>query len=291
MPEPLVGLTMSTLGRPEPNTFETVTDGFLRLQQETGLASIEIWMAVEHNRRPHVFWPEAYTPELKSKMKGFLDHFPYHGVHLPFLFNNYIAPNPVIAKAALAQLELGIDVAGELGNRYAVMHAEWDNRGFVSEDDNFARYRDALGRLAERAKRAGLLLCIETCFFIGHRDRAARMIREVNHPNLRITLDAGKAMRNNDFSNENVHKLIEEIGEHIGSTHLYDYPSKTDTSRVLPGCGYVDVQSLVEHLWNKGYRGVFSMETGGDYEMQKRAILTLQGYVKSAMAAGPVGVA
>ena len=280
---PLIGVTLHGLGLAEPETAESAMEGFLRLRDETPLNSVEIWMAPEHKVRPACFWPEAYTEERTRMMRGFLEHFPYCGVHLPFLFNNYIAPNPAIAGPACEQLRLGIKIASELGCKYAVVHAEWDNRGFVSEDDNFKRYRDVFRDFASLAEQSGLLFCVETCFFIGPRERACRMVREVDHPNFRITLDAGKAMLNNDESNQNVHRLIDEIGKHIGSTHLYDYPDETDFSRVLPGCGRVDVRGFVAHLWEKGYRGVFSLETSAAYAEQKQAILTLARYADEAV--------
>jgi len=281
-PGPYIGATLHGLGLAKPETTESVTEGFLRLRDETPLNSVEIWMAPEHKVRPACFWPEDYTRQRKRAMRAFLAHFPYCGVHLPFLFNNYIAPNPAIAGPARdldAQADL---LAGELGCQYAVAHAEWDNRGFVSEDENFKRYRDVFRDFASLAEQNGLLFCVETCFFIGHRARTVRMVREVDHPNFRITLDAGKAMLNNDESNENVHRLIDKIGGHIGSTHLYDYPNETDYSRVLPGCGRVDIRGFVAHLWKKGYRGVFNLETGAAYEEQKQAILTLARYTDEA---------
>ena len=279
---PFIGVTLHGLGLAEPETAESVTEGFLRLRDETPLNSVEIWMAPEHKVRPAVYWPEDYTAERQRAMRTFLDQFDYCGVHLPFLFNNYIAPNPAVAGPAREQMRLGIKVAGQIGCKYAVAHAEWDNRGFLSEDDTFNRYRDAFGDFASLAERNGMLFCVETCFFIGHRARAVRMVQEVGHPNFRITLDAGKAMLNNDGSNENVHRLIDEIGEHIGSTHLYDYPNQTDYSRVLPGCGRVDVRGFVAHLWEKGYRGVFNLETSAAYEQQKQAILALARYADEA---------
>jgi len=282
MSDVLIGMTLQPLDADAPPTLESVLAGFDRLREETPLNSVEIWMAPEHRPRAHVFWPEDYTAERRRAMKAFLARFDYCGVHLPFLFNNYIAPNPAVAEPALRQLELGVEIAGELGCRYAVMHAEWDNRGFVKEDDNFRRYAAAFGRLCGRARAAGLRLCAETCFFIGDRHRAARMVREVDNAEFGITLDAGKAMRNNGFSNEAVLELIEEIGPAMGSTHLYDYPSREETARILPGCGMVDVPAIVARLWRTGYRGVFSLETSGTYGPQKRAVEALAAYVDAA---------
>ena len=282
---PYIGATLHALGFAEPETFESITGGYLRLLDETPLNSVEIWMAPEHKGGPATFWPEDYTPERRTKMKAFLDRFPYKGVHLPFMFNNYIAPNPVVAKPAQEQMKLGIRIAGELGCKYAVAHAEWDNRGFIDEDGNFARYREVFRDFATVAEESGLLFCVETCFFIGQRERAYRMVREVDHPNFRITIDSGKCMRNNDYNSDNVLELVDRIGAHVGSTHLYDYPSREDTSRVLPGCKYVDVEAIVAALWKRGFRGAFSLESGGNREQHILAITTLAEYVEKARKA------
>ena len=44
----------------------------------------------------------------------------------------------------------------------------------------------------------------------------------------------------------------------------------------------MDVKGFVRHLIRKGFSGVFNLETSGSYDEQKRAILTLAEYVRSA---------
>lgn len=281
MNQPLIGLTLGGLGLDSPETEQSVLEGFLRLRQETPLNAVEFWMAPEHRPRPGVYWPEDYSPPRRELMAGFLRHFEWCGVHLPFLFNNYIAPNPAVARPARRQLELGIEIAGGLGARYCVVHAEWDNRGFLTPEQNLQRYVEVFGTLCDLAAKSGMLFCVETCFFAQTPDVIEQLIAGVARENYGVTLDAGKAMLNNG-GNAGLHRLIERVGERIRGTHLYDYPAEGDYRRILPGGGVVDIPGVVARLRRLDYAGSYHLETGGDYDQQKAAILALHALVKQA---------
>ena len=294
---PYFGITLSGLELPGERTFATHTAAALELQRQTGFNAVEIWMDGISNA-PVNFWPEDYDEHRLAEMAAFLAHFDTFGVHLPFAFSDYTAINPTVARAAADQIALGIDAAVTLGASYCVAHARFRNLGHVSEEENFRRYAEAFRAFAERAAAGGATFCVETCEFLDSPDKFLRMIELTDHPNCKLTLDAGKFMvyASANFGREgakdkmdwtdgcrNMLAWLDEHADLIGSTHLWDYEKYPGAgSRILPGNGLCDIRGVVARLIAGGYAGSFNLETSGSFEQEKKAILTLKGYIETA---------
>ncbi len=279
------GMTVNNLIVPGAKSFDEVSAAVFRAQDETGFNAAELWMD-RVCREPGVYYPEEYTPALIRQMKGFLSRFEWRGVHLPFAHSDYTSINPVVAKAAKDQLLLGLQISAELGAHYCVGHARFQNCNIVPLDENFRRYGDVLREFSTLARKSGIRYCVETCEFLDTIEKMDRLVREVNHPSFGLTLDAGKVVTY--AGNEGLFKLMDMSAGHIGSTHLWDFetPVARGGRRILPGSGACDLKGVVKKLVKQGYSGSYNLETGGSYDEQKLAVITLKGFIDEALAAG-----
>lgn len=275
---PYFGITLHGIKEEGTSTFESLTGAALRLQGQTGFNAVEIWMDGV-GKSPCCIWPEQYDAALLKKMRAFLSHFEYKGVHLPFACSDYTSINPYVARLAKEQVLLAIKLAGKLGADYCVGHARFNYLSQVSEDEAFRRYAAVWREFADLAAEGGVRYCLETCEFIDTPAKFSRAYRETNHPNFRLTLDAGKVVWYTKGNEGLFDWLDREALPFVGSTHLWDYDPSGGSRRILPGNGRCDIRGVVSRLLASGYAGSYNLETGGTFEEEKTAILTLKGYL------------
>jgi sugar phosphate isomerase/epimerase len=148
------------------------------------------------------------------------------------------------------------DFAGDLGARVMIFGSPFQ-RGL--EDGDFAgawaraqeTYRSVLPTLSER----GVLLCQESlpgpeCDFIMTASEAARMVRELDHPNFRLMLDV-KSMCAEDRPGEEIIREFIPLVEHFHAN---------DANRRGPGFGSTDFRPLAAALGEGGFSGYVSVE-------------------------------
>jgi 2-keto-myo-inositol isomerase len=154
--------------------------------------------------------------------------------------------------------------------------------GQYTEDD-YRRGVDNLREAAEIAKPFGVTLMVEftrTSRFIGSLPTALRMVRETNHPNVRVMMDTyhfwagiSKFEDLDELRNGELHHL-----------HFEDVPASPpreilgQPNRVFPGEGIAPLRRIVGALKRKGYAGPASLEMFNPaiqamdpYELAKRA--------------------
>ena len=136
--------------------------------------------------------------------------------------------------------------------------------GQYTEDD-YSRGVDNLREAAEIAKPFGVTLMVEfarTSRFIGSLPTALRVVREANHPNVRVMLDTyhfwagiSKFEDLDELRNGELHHL-----------HFEDVPANPpreilgQPNRVFPGEGIAPLRRIADALKRKNYSGAASLE-------------------------------
>jgi len=115
--------------------------------------------------------------------------------------------------------------------------------------------KEILGQCCKEAERADVLLCLEPLSrsqtnFINTAEEALALIKDVNHPNMRITLDVYS------MSDEGkpLDQIIQSAGQYLSHFHA------NDTNGRGPGQGVADYSAVVRGLRAVGYNGYASVE-------------------------------
>lgn len=268
----LFGFTLGLVQDNENEPLEMVLDKALRVREETGCNAVEIWL----ERGPKCvtgcnMYPEEYDDAIFGKMQDFLSHFDYKGVHLPFIHNSYICPNPTVAQAARGQLNRGIELAGSLGCSYGVAHGRFREFPNISTEEIWSRFMDAFREFADFAQNHQMTFCAETCELLNSPERFHKVFADVDHPAFKLTLDAPKALHyclSNPALLEYIRKAC--LNDEIGSTHLYDV--KAPSGLVPEGETGIDFDGVLASLWESRYRGNYNLEGGRGYEEVKSSL-------------------
>jgi len=143
--------------------------------------------------------------------------------------------------------------------------------------------REALGELADEAAALGIVIGVENG---GPRSYSARIaelveqVREINHPNVGITLDFGHAYLTARHLGYDFLEAIERAAPHIVHTHVHDNfgrvvalprdvpyiytaPFGVNDMHMPPGWGEIPYREVFSCL--KGYKGVVLLEINPRY--------------------------
>jgi sugar phosphate isomerase/epimerase len=164
-----------------------------------------------------------------------------------------------------------LDLAGETGIPLYTQHL-WLDARFVSAEVLAAKV-DLLGRWAERAQQAGVMLCIENLS-----EHARHFICAFARvPDLGLTLDLGhgQILAPEDTGNASF-DLIARFTDRIRHVHLHDNNggdrSKDDLHLPL-GRGKVDFAGILRALRATGYDGGFSLEVKLEHVEKGREVV------------------
>lgn len=163
---------------------------------------------------------------------------------------------------ALEELKWKLEVAQAIGADRLV--APSAGTGTYTEDD-YRRGVDHLREAGDLARPYGVTLMVEfarTSRFIGSLPTALRVVREANHPNVRVMMDTyhfwGGISKFEDL------ELLRD-GE-LYHLHFEDVPAtppreiQGQAHRVFPGDGIAPLRRIVEVLKRKQYAGPASLE-------------------------------
>ena len=149
-----------------------------------------------------------------------------------------------------------IDFAGDLGAMVMVLGS---HRQRYLEDNDFqgawARTQRTLGALKEHLAARDVISCPEAlpapdCDFVQTAEEAARLVAELNHPNLQMMLDAKSLSAELRPPAETIRML----GRGIAHFHA------NDANRRAPGYGDTDFFAIAAALREVGYHGWVSIE-------------------------------
>jgi sugar phosphate isomerase/epimerase len=151
-----------------------------------------------------------------------------------------------------------LDLCGELGGKVLVLGSPKQRNLVEGQTADGARQRavDLLGLVMDQAGALGLTICLEPLSpvetdFINTVAEGMELVRQVNHPNLKIHLDV-KAMCSESTPVPDVIRSVsaEDIGHfHVNDANLYG-----------PGMGDVDYGPIAEAVKDVGWDKWLSVE-------------------------------
>jgi D-psicose/D-tagatose/L-ribulose 3-epimerase len=117
------------------------------------------------------------------------------------------------------------------------------------------RFVEMIGAALDLAAERGVTLCMEAlpadqCNFVTSLDEAVRMVREVNHPNLRAMFD----VHNAHLESEPLPELLRRYLPYVRHVHLNEMDGG------YPGAGDFDFGSILRVLREESYEGYASVE-------------------------------
>jgi D-psicose/D-tagatose/L-ribulose 3-epimerase len=115
---------------------------------------------------------------------------------------------------------------------------------------------EGLGNVARYAEGLGVTLCAEPLnrfetYFLNTLEDAARLIRDIGEPNVRIHFDTFHA----NIEEQNPTVALRSIARQLGHVHL------SENDRGIPGTGHVDWRGILLTLQAIGYDGWLTIES------------------------------
>jgi D-psicose/D-tagatose/L-ribulose 3-epimerase len=174
---------------------------------------------------------------------------------------NPISADPVIRKAAVEQLDKVLGCCAAFGCEILcgpIHSAIGHFSGQGPTDDEFKHGVDTLRQAAERAQTHGIRLAVEylnrfEIYFLTTAEQAARFVRAVDHPHLKMMYDSFHAhIEEKDQGRAIASCAAETIHVHV-----------SENDRGVPGTGQVHWDSFWSGLKQSGYDGYLTIEAFG----------------------------
>ncbi len=169
-------------------------------------------------------------------------------------------PDGEVRKRTQNYLKELIRFCGDLGGKVLVhgspkqrtVQEGWD------PSDAWKRARETFEVCAAASEREGILYCLEPLSraetnFINTVEEALRMVREVGHPNLRITFDCRSASTTEDAPLPQALSTVLGSGN-LGHVHINDPNGRG------PGFGELEFSPVLKTLIDGSYQGYVSVE-------------------------------
>lgn len=174
---------------------------------------------------------------------------------------NPISPKAEIRKAGLDRLKLVLDICHAAGVKklcgpFHSALGSFSGQGPTADEWKWGK--ETLTQAADYAKQAGVTLVAEylnrfECYFLNCAADAARFVREVNHPNLRMMYDTFHA----NIEEKNIAAAIKECAPVTVHVHI------SENDRSTPGEGNVDWDTTFRTLKEVRYDGWLMVEAFG----------------------------
>ena len=241
-------------------------------------------------------WPASLTREDRAFIKEICggNRLPL-SLHSPSVGNNISSHNSGQRRESIHQLKETIALAGELGGEVVTVHpgrvaffrllSDQSDSPYslkVMKGEAYRFLLDGLRECALFAKERGVVLCVEN---MGHLANDAihtveelrKLIDEVTHPSLKVTLDLSHANIEGGISNS-----IETLHPHIRHIHVSDNFGR-ESSHLELGKGSIDLGPAVDFLRDFGGMIVLEVIDPGDAE---GPILRSREYLESILSEG-----
>ena len=240
----------------------------IKRARKYGYKGIEI-----DGKRPHgnpLDWPARRCKELRKISQG--EGIEIHGVAAN---NDFSSPIPEYRECQIAYVKELIRMTSDLGARTLRMFLAWPG---VTKHPHIAQYtiakdvwkythekftaeqiwawcREGMAECARYAEEAGVILALQNHAPVirDYRD-VLRMVREVNSPNLKVSLDAPIMA---DKSPENIRQAAKAVGDlqvlsHFGGEYERDKDGKVN--------GAAFYKPFIQAMHEIGYSGYLSYE-------------------------------
>lgn len=200
-----------------------------------------------HRAKQYVSRATAYDVTIHSI------HLPFYSTEVPVHFD-LSSPDPCVREwVANTQSEL-IRAAGDAGIKIAVIHPSNGRRPLDSHLLQMVHVLEPLGKLAEIAKEAGVVLAVENMVRTGLGYVKEDMVQILNAiPDLRACFDTNHSLI------QPCAEYIRAIGNRLVTLHVSDYDFVNE--RHLPaGIGLNPWNEILDALEEVNYSGVFNYE-------------------------------
>ncbi|HEO71391.1 MAG TPA: sugar phosphate isomerase/epimerase [Candidatus Hydrogenedentes bacterium] len=172
---------------------------------------------------------------------------------------NISSPDADVRKSGVARLKRIVDITAEMGGDavggplYAPVR---ELTGKPRTDDEWKWAAEGLRAAAEHAERTGIILAIEPLnrfetHVINTVLDGAKLVREVDHPNLKIQVDTFHA----NIEDKDTAAAIREAGSAVGHFHA------SESDRGVPGTGQVRWKECFSALRDINYTGWVTIES------------------------------
>lgn len=234
-------------------------DYFLDCQQRVGIQNIELWCGVSH------FWLDHQSygsiRELQKKLrKRELKVVSVTAPSMAYQYQ-YASQEPEGLEKSFLYFSNGIKVAAELGADRVVVNSGW---GYGNEDpqEMWKRSKDHLCRLAEVGLREGVFLAMESLRddesnIVNSLETTRRMLEEVRHPNLKVTVDTIAT----GAAGESLSLWFQTFGKDLIHMHFLDGDPYVHNAW---GDGNTPLESQLKEINDWNYEGYLVQEIADD---------------------------
>lgn len=172
---------------------------------------------------------------------------------------NLVSPRPDVRARGVEFLTRCVERTAELGARllcgpiYAGLGVMTGRR---RTDEEWEWAKEGLGAAARRGQDVGVELCIEPLnrfetYFLNTQEDAARLVRAVGAPNLRVHFDTFHA----NIEERQPANSLRAVAKVLGHVHI------SENDRGIPGTGHVDWRGVLSTLREVGYEGWLTIES------------------------------
>lgn len=232
---------------------------FLDAAAREGVGAVEVWGGA-----PHVCL-EDWTPSRSRWLRRELEHRGlalscYTPELLMYPFNIASDEEP-LRERSIQFFFRHLEIAADLGATQMLMGS---GTGYLTEpfEEVWARSRESLGRLAERAGQLGVSLALETLQpretdLVNTLVRATRMLDEVASPWMYSCVDTETAA----VVGDTLDGYFETLGARVGHVHLTDgQEGRLGSGHLALGDGTLPIDHYLEVLEANGYAGFMTLE-------------------------------
>ncbi len=156
-----------------------------------------------------------------------------------------------------------IESAGVLGIPTIVVHSGYIKD--ISKDECFERNREFYRRLIPTAEKYGVEILIENfnkmkkndIYWVDNAADLCDMVDYVDHPLIKACWDVGHG----NMQDTPQHEALRILGSRVKALHVQDNYGNSD-AHMAPFFGTVNLDSLMQGLFEIGYSGYFTFEAG-----------------------------
>lgn len=235
---------------------------------EAGFPWVEIWAGPhkwKHNY-VHFNWHE---PARRREVRRILSDLKLNvwSLHCPYSPEMDTAhPDEAVRRAAADEVLASLEVAAELGARFAVFHpssAEWDSRNGAQRRERMEALHRSVEEIVERAWHLGVAPAMENLLphlFGGEPEVLLETLGRFGPEDLVACFDSSHA---NLWKQPTVYEICSRLGPRIQTVHLSDNFQEHD-DHFLFGRGTIHWPRLLGCLKETGYDGILMCEAHGE---------------------------